>query len=173
MLETDPAGFRSVKETVSRAGRKRRLSWDFHDTEQDSGLLKRQCHEQGGNRDCHGLCSTRTWIQVCKRDSITSREKTETVLDFARHGPGFRSVKETESRAGRKQRLCWALLDTDLDSGLLKRQYHEQGENGDCAGLCSRRTLQDSGLLKRQYHEQGENGDCAGLCSTRTWIQVC
>jgi hypothetical protein len=56
-------------------------------------------------------------------------EETETVLGFARHGPGFRSVKETVSRAGRRRRLCWDLLDTDLDSGLLKRQYHEQ--NGD------------------------------------------
>jgi hypothetical protein len=27
-------------------------------------------------------------------------EETETVLGFARHGPGFRSVKETVSRAG-------------------------------------------------------------------------
>jgi hypothetical protein len=53
-------------------------------------------------------------------------EETETVLGFARHGPGFRSVKETVSRAGRKRRLSWDLLDTDLDSGLLKRQYHEQ-----------------------------------------------
>ncbi len=52
-------------------------------------------------------------------------EETETVLGFARHGPGFRSVKETVSRAGRKRRLSWVLLDTDLDSGLLKKQYHE------------------------------------------------
>jgi hypothetical protein len=58
-------GFRSVKETVSRAGRKRRLSWDFHDTEQDSGLLKRQYHEQRGNRDYDGLGLTRTRLQVC------------------------------------------------------------------------------------------------------------
>ncbi len=49
-------------------------------------------------------------------------------VGFALHGPGFRSVKETVSRAGRKRRLCWALPDTDLDSGLLKRQYHEQEE---------------------------------------------
>jgi hypothetical protein len=73
-------------------------------------------------------------------------EETETVLGFARHGPGFRSVKETGSRAGRKRKLSWALLDT---------------------------TDQDSGLLKRQYHEQGGIGDSAGLCQTRTWIQVC
>jgi hypothetical protein len=50
------------------------------------------------------------------------------VLGFALHGPGFRSVKETVSRAGTKRRLCWALLYTDLDSGLLKIQYHEQEE---------------------------------------------
>ena len=54
-------------------------------------------------------------------------EETETVLGFARHGPGFRSVKETVSRAERRRRLSWALLDTDLYSGLLKRHYHEQG----------------------------------------------
>ncbi len=78
-----------------------------------------------------------------RRDSITSRQETETVLGFARHGPGFRSVKETLSRAG---------------------------GDGDCVGFA--RHDQDSGLLKRQYHEQEETEIVLALLDT-TRIQVC
>jgi hypothetical protein len=50
------------------------------------------------------------------------------------------------------------LLDTDLDSGLLKRQYHEQEETEIVLAMLD--TDLDSGLLKRQYHEQGWATDC-------------
>jgi hypothetical protein len=52
------------------------------------------------------------------------------VLDFAQHGPGFRSVKETVSRAG-GDRDCVGFARHDQDSGLLKSHYHEQGGDED------------------------------------------